>query len=66
MKKTENINMRISAETKKNIEELANEYGMTITEYLLNCFTREVWNQEADETDTSMTLERAKRLTLGI
>lgn len=66
MKKTEIINIRVSAETKRSIEEMANEYGMTTTEYLMMCFSSKIWELQADETEPSMTLERAKKLTLNI
>ena len=61
--KTAIINMRVSAKTKKGLEEIAAEYGKTVSEFLMICYTNKIWELADDETVTSMTSKRARELT---
>lgn len=58
--KTEVINLRISKEAKKGLEELAAEYGKTVSAYLMECYSNYIFNQVDDGT---MSLEKARKLT---
>ena len=57
--KTKNLVIRVSEEEKKVIEEIANEFGYTISKLLKEGLYTFVWEQYEDE-------KRAKELTRKI